>query len=264
MTWRREGQSRLCMRDLKLLHCDIMWGLLSWSVLLMLLATIILLLRGSYLLKITISSRTTMKLRSSLRAAEKAHVVVNFIWYRVGHVRWIAANTCAIIRVRLRVSDICSATRSYILLRYHTFWSLVTLIYLSAHYFCCRSFSYKFLLVELYLRMWGLNRVGKHLGLLSGRSMIAFLVRLYDLVRAGWSHARRPAIITLASPLQQVLRRRCHSTSHLSTLIPAWHLMLWGELLLHLLKVNIVGVAMPSIVVVVVQMRGCCWVATHF
>lgn len=197
---------------------------------------------STYLLKITASR---MKLRRSLRGTKEASIVINFVWNWICHVRRDAAYSSSIIRISFRVSDISRSiisTRCYILLRYHTFWSLVAFIYLSANYFGCGSFSNQLLLCHL-LSYWN-RRLTNDLRWLWLRSDIfSFLVRLDNLVRTCRTHIivvsfRRSIIIVylIIIPVSRTrLRPAVHHLNITRHSLPRWHCMLRCKLLLHLL-----------------------------
>lgn len=208
---------------------------------------------STYLLKITASR---MKLRCSLRGSKEACIVVNFVRNRVCHVRGDTAYSSSIIRVCFRVGDIPSSIispRCNIMLRYHTFWSLVAFINLSADYLGGGSFCNQFLLSHL-LSNCNWRRINDLRWLWLRHDIVPFLVRLDNLMRTSWTHiivvSFRWSIIHLiiipmsCSCLWSVhLAITRHSLSRCCR-----HCMLWCKLLLHMLEMCIVRIAM----------RGCC------
>ena len=195
--------------------------------------------RRSYLLKITASR---MKLRSSLRVTKKASVVINFVWNRICHMRGDAAYSSSIVGVSFRIGDICRpiiSTRCDILLRYHTFWSLMTFIYLSTNYFGSSTFGNQLLLCHL-LCDWYWRRTYDLRWLWLRSNIVSFLVRLDNLVRTCRAHiivvSFRRSVIIVYLIIIPVSLSRLRSAIHLHSLPRCCrHCMLWGKLLLHVL-----------------------------
>ena len=197
---------------------------------------------STYLLKITASR---VKLRRSLRRAKEASVVINFVWNRICHMRGDTANSSSIIRVSFRIGDVSRSiisTRCDILLRYHTFWSLVTLIYLSANYFGCSSLSNQLLLCHL-LCNWDLRRTDDLRWLWLRCNIVSFLVRLDYLMRTCRAHIivvsfRWSIIIVYLIIIPLTLSRLWSAVHHIarhSLRRSRRHCMLWCKLLLQML-----------------------------
>ncbi len=224
MTWWREWKSWLWMLDWQLLYSHMMWNridmILSYSMM----------CSRAYLLKIT---ATRVKLRCTLRGAEKASVIINLVWNRVCHMRGVAAYPSSIIRVSFRIRNICSSiisSRSDIMLWNHALWSLVTFIDFPANYFGCRSFGNQSLLSHLL--SGNIRRIYYLRRLWLCCNIVPFLVRLNDFVRTCGTHVAIVSFGTIAHLIIVAMRRcRLWSVRSLTYICrhSRWcrHCMLW-------------------------------------
>lgn len=140
----------------------------------------------TYLLKITTS---WVKLRGTLRRSEEASVIINLVWNRICHMRWVAAYSSSIVWVSFWIGDICRSiisSRCDILLWDHALWSLVTFVDFSANYLGCRSFRNHLLLSHL-LR-GRIRRINDLRRQCLRNNIVPFLVRLDDFVRTCGTH----------------------------------------------------------------------------
>ena len=195
-----------------------------------------------YLLKIT---GACMKLRGSLRGTKQSGIVVYLVCNWVSHMRWNAAYYCPV--VSLWICDICSSIISAlcdIVLRYHTFWSLVAFINLSANYLCSGSFSYQLLLLQLLSSILsscsqnlGRQRLHRPWGW-TYHEIVSFLVRLYYFVRTGRTHIVDVVSLISLMTLATSLRPAVHNLMSIGSWAKSWwgcHCMLRCQLMLHLL-----------------------------